>query len=329
MSALLLATRRVIVFKTLLGICPFRLDRDNEHIALDTLTTAYTFVYMHVIFVAYPALALVSILDHSAATLSKTTFVASYIVHLIACTTHMSTILVTFQRRRQHADLLNALTQLHDRLQARLPPRQRRNVQLMHWQTGLFAFLNMSAPLWNAWRQNMNGHIPVYHFVYGLALTSILVMVLHVQELVLLVADCLAVCTHAEQLDRSEENMRELCNAFEIWIRFSECFGVQLLLSAIKDLFIASVSTYLFIAAAQRQVISFQLVGYKFGIFVMPLVLKNVWLVNALDRIEAQIQQVRRRLVKANLNDDDRVRREFVFVCRSLNRVLYFRRHCC
>lgn len=311
MSAWLVAIKRNLQLKTLLGICPFQLDPRNQSVVPTSSITAYTVVYILTTIFVFPILA-ITVIKNMAIYGSITVYVAASTESTFVYTMHVSVLIVGLIRRQKHAKLLNILAQLQDRLQGRRMLLRRRNLSLFHLRNWFFALLYMIGPFsymyFHFFLTFNDSLVQGYNFVYCTAITSVLLTVLHVQELVIWSADCFEGCLQsAKGTDASELNIRELCAAFDIWLRVGDCFGVQLLLNGIKDSFVMTAATFFLIIEIVNNGLSLMWsCHYVFG-FLIPIILKNMVLLSAIDHIEERICRARQALLKASSNPNDNV----------------------
>lgn len=302
MCAWLDAIKRTIQIKILLGICPFQLDVRNGRVDPRSTITIYTIIYILVNVIVYPILTVEFIKHIDMFDMSHTTIFASYVENTFVYTLHAAMLMEGLRTRQQHARLLNSLARICDRFRARHPLQWHRHLLRMLLQKWFFAMLQFVSPclyIYYRYAGTLNAIIQMYSIVYCVAATSMLLMVLHVQELMICVADCLADGWRGQSMD-----MQTMWFGLEVWLKFSHCFGVQLLLNSIKDSFVMATTLFCLYVEVFINEIGLETLCFYVSVFMIPTILKNVMFVRAIDRIEYQVYRFRKVLVGSLSNTE-------------------------
>lgn len=232
MCDMLVAMQRTLYWKRLLGLCPFAIGTHGTH-CTDGVT-CYALVHIHCWLIVFPTLIYTSYgasipSSYRIQPNSVTRHFVTLVQQINTCVVLLLILAMSLRQRHRHARLMNRVAALHDHLQARLPAVERCNLARRQFCNWLYLLVYWLCPCssalvqWDAKLFDL-GAMLFCGLKYG-AMMMLQLADVHVQELVVLMTDCLRCCCLA-----TGERLQSEClsDVLEVWHELGECFGWQL-----------------------------------------------------------------------------------------------------
>lgn len=297
MNNFLYSNRWSVHIKLLLGICPFIVDANNTRVLSTTATASYQILYIVMLVCVYPVPAYHAYLLFSQETQSTSRKTTIAIEHLTIMSAVLSMLIVSLRNRKCHTALINALSALYNQVQSETPRTELRNFQRLHIRNVLYVLAFFSVPASNILVFNGNVHftplIVAFYLLYIFVMTNALILIVHIQDIAIVLTDLFRMCLRSERMDISWANVAALNSACDLTVAFGECFGKQLLLNAIKDVVV--MINMIFYNIREMIFVQFDMSVdemYNMVTFVGPIVVKNFILAYVIDRLEQQVDMV-------------------------------------
>lgn len=293
-AGLLLSMKRYTFVKTLLGICPFILNERHERVTVTARSTCYSVIYILSLVTLF-SVNITTFIRFFVANQSKTRDTFTKIVYFSVYIIFILMLVLCFYQRHRHERMLNSLAHLYDRVQATLPAARRRNLANRQGWNAVYMLAYFLCPFSTLFVDVKMQEIKYINFyiLHCHAVVSILASVVHIQDILLALADC---------FDDGEQVLLEsntLSEAHDILCMLHKCVGGQLLLNGAKDLLMLVMCLYSLILEHYNARTSRVIWLYYFAAFIVPLILKNSILIWTVERLEYQFDSVRKGVLKS------------------------------
>lgn len=294
MHTFLSVFKRSIQLKSILGVCPFVVDTRQQCVRLSAYSTVYTIIYISLLFIIYPPWLYTTLRQFEGVVrASSTRNLTASLDHLAIATVYFAMLAMSLKNRRRHAALLNALNTVHGRIQSAVRYSTYRR---LHVRNMCFTAVYLACPVLNGIFHDQYGlDVKAFYMLFSLVITSVLVAMLHIQDIAIVLCDGIDCCLRGLAGDQaidgmSADSMFVLSDLYDLQSEFGRCFGSQLLLNTVKDLFMVTIMLYYVIANLVFDIESSVYENaYLLAVFVVPVVAKNGLLIVVIDRLENQV----------------------------------------
>lgn len=317
MSVAFLARHRTAFrWKSLLGLCPFRLTiaetRRTIVAVCDRKTTAYTALYSLAFVISYVLLSPNVLYTGRFRLLSSTLYMCILFEHASMLVAIPLLLFCSWYNRARHTDLVNAIAALHDRVRtlhadrrpaaaaARSWPSRRSTINwlwLAYQVSGLMLMLVsvLDCPLSVAAK--------MYYVFFIVGIVTYLVFVMHVHDMVQALNDvhsaALAEMPAGGALDR--DVLAILWETNRCAARLEPCFGVQLLLCNVRDFIFLSVVLFFMIVQYADKGNPFSPIDvYMWAISSMPTLVNSMFISQCFGRRQSQVDEMQRMLCRCH-----------------------------
>lgn len=301
-SSFLQTYRHTLRCRRLLGICPFRLDAHNERVSLHSPTTAATCVHIVAQLVLYVLLAHFA---HDELDVSTTSMITVLIDHFAMGLLYVCAIVAALMGRQRHCALIN-------RVQSASRAAFADETKLFQHRARQFVNVTLCAMFFGAPFSNlfvfketveddyvMPLRLAMFYILFCLITANQLAFMEHIMDTAGAVTVTMRRCLaqrHASADGRFDE--RQFIDLWALKDEVLRCFSVQLLLNTVNDLIVTTIMLFYVISScAFDDECNDPFSAYYFGVYVMPVVVKDVWLVCELRRMEQCVEEFRRILI--------------------------------
>lgn len=296
MGLFLLAFRHSIRLKCLVGICPFALNaRRGAYLSNRVTAIAVTNILCLLCFFVVLALSAIE----EAADSSATQAVVVVIDHWSVGMVYIVMLIKSLIDRRRHVTLINALDRLHEQL------RCQRSYTGHQVGNALIYIVYLCLPTCNLFLfggQNMPLPTKLFVVSFCFIMTNVMAFMMHIQDIAIALNDSIDSCLapngpDCDMMDTCAENLQTLSALCDLKDDFQQCFGYLLLLNTLKDLIVVTIILFYVIAQCVFMPCDIDEQMFYVGVYVAPIVAKNVRLVVVIGRLEQQVASIRRMVL--------------------------------
>lgn len=293
--------------KSILGLCPFRVQSTNTqfgpHVVCDARHTVYTAFFTLFIFISYLTLFPDIVKSPRFAMLSNTMFTIVLLEHSIIIGVFPCLLFASWHNRRQHAQLLNAIAQIYDRMcaQAGQPIGHLSRRSALHFIWIAYQVIGSFVPLGSVlgdYRVPVGDKI--YYILFYVGILTMIVFVTHVHDMVQLLNEVHSGARLAERIT---------CMHFheiqEIIEQLEPCFGTQLFLCIAKDFVVLTTVAFFLVLDTSKPVRGQKL--YFFAMYAVPAFVHGVFISQSFGRLENEVAGMQRAIGRQTSDSDAEV----------------------
>lgn len=310
--------RNSIRMKFLLGLCPFSLHYNgaSSFVRVKRWNTIYNLLYSTILVAIYMFVEIRTLLTLDLTDLTGTRLISIRLEQLTMSVVFPVILGLQFANRYAHAHLLNRISVVYDSIIAATAQMGTTTVEqrrhsiwgLNALNASLFCFYYAWAIVASITTGNLKNTLltNIYLTIYALGMCTVLLVVLHVRDVVLLLVDVQGACVAAIKPDAIITNDRILATLIEVQQlrdEFEQCFGRVLLVCDTKDIIIiTSMSFYLLSEAVfGGDEMNWRLWNFWL-VFFVPILVTNTLAYEMFDRLEEHASIVHRCLARWDYN---------------------------